>query len=257
MQIAGCAALVTGGAGGLGEATVRRLVADGVNVVIADLADDKGEKLAADLGERATYHRTDVLDDDSVAEAVETAQALGGLRLVVSAHGGWAAQMRILARDGTPMPQQLFDKTVALYLSGTFNVLRQAAAAMATLDPHDSGGRGVIVNTASIAAFEGQIGQSDYAAAKGGVVGLCLAAARDLSAVGIRVVTIAPGTFFTPAFQMEEDAAQQVWGSSVPFPKRMGRPEEYAALVTTIVENDYLNGETIRIDGAQRFGPKS
>ncbi|WP_019873069.1 SDR family NAD(P)-dependent oxidoreductase [Sporichthya polymorpha] len=256
MDINGCAALVTGGAGGLGEATVRRLVADGVNVVIADLADDRGEKLAADLGDRAIYVRTDVLDDASVAAAVETAQSRGGLRLAVAAHGGWAAQMRVLGRDGSPMPQQLFDKTVALYLSGTFNVLRQSAAAMARLEPQDSGCRGVIVNTASIAAFEGQIGQSDYAAAKGGVVGLGLAAARDLSAVGVRVVTIAPGTFFTPAFQMEEEEAQATWGSSVPFPKRMGRPAEYAALVATIVDNDYLNGETIRIDGAQRFGPK-
>lgn len=256
MDISGCAALVTGGAGGLGEATVRRLVADGVNVVIADLADERGEKLAADLGDRATYVRTDVLDDASVAAAVQAAHSRGGLRLAVTAQGGWAAQMRVLGRDGAPMPQELFDKTVALYLSGTFNVLRQAAAAMATLEPQDSGCRGVIVNTASIAAFEGQIGQSDYAAAKGGVVGLGLAAARDLSAVGVRVVTIAPGTFFTPAFQMEEDVAQETWGKSVPFPKRMGRPAEYAALVATIVENDYLNGETIRIDGAQRFGPK-
>lgn len=256
MQIHDCAALVTGGAGGLGEATVRRLVADGVNVVIADLADEKGEKLAAELGERATYVRTDVLDDDSVAAAVASAQARGGLRLAVSAHGGFAASMRVLGRDGSPMPQALFDKTVALYLSGTFNVLRQSAAAMATLEPQESGCRGVVVNTASIAAFEGQVGQSDYAAAKGGVVGLGLVAARDLSAVGIRVMTIAPGTFFTPAFQMEEAQAQETWGKSVPFPKRMGRPAEYAALVATIVENDYLNGETIRIDGAQRFGLK-
>lgn len=256
MQISGSSALVTGGAGGLGEATVRRLVADGMNVVIADLADDKGEKLAADLGDRAIYQRTDVLDDASVAAAVETAHERGGLRLAVNAHGGWAAQMRVLSRDGTPMPQHLFDKTVALYLSGTFNVLRQAAAAMATLEPQESGCRGVIVNTASIAAFEGQIGQTDYAAAKGGVVGLGLAAARDLSAVGVRVLTIAPGTFFTPAFQMEEADAQATWGASVPFPKRMGRPDEYAALVVSIAENDYLNGETIRIDGAQRFGPK-
>jgi NAD(P)-dependent dehydrogenase (short-subunit alcohol dehydrogenase family) len=256
VQIKGSAALVTGGAGGLGEATVRRLVADGVNVVIADLADDKAEKLVAELGGTAVYQRTDVLDDDSVAAAVAKAQSLGGLRVVVSAHGGFAAGMRVLGKDGTPMPQKLFDKTVALYLSGTFNVLRQSAAAMATNEPQDSGCRGVVINTASIAAFEGQVGQSDYSAAKGGVVGLGLVAARDLSAVGIRVVTIAPGTFFTPAFQMEEEKAQEIWGKTVPFPKRMGRASEYADLVAFIAGNDYVNGETIRIDGAQRFGLK-
>jgi NAD(P)-dependent dehydrogenase (short-subunit alcohol dehydrogenase family) len=154
------------------------------------------------------------------------------------------------------MPQALFDRTLAVYLSGTFNVLRQAAAAMAALPPLESGVRGLVVNTASIAAFEGQVGQSDYSAAKGGVVGLGLVAARDLSAVGIRVVTIAPGTFFTPAFQMQEEAAHETWGKTVPFPKRMGRASEYADLVSFLVGNDYVNGETIRIDGAQRFGLK-
>lgn len=256
MQINGSTALVTGGAGGLGEATVRRLVSQGANVVIADLDDDKGAKLAADLGEAVRYVRTDVTDDSSVANAVAEAQKLGGLRVVVNAHGGPTAAMRVLGKDGSPMPQELFDRTVRLYLSGTFNVLRQSAAAMATLEPQESGVRGVVINTASIAAYEGQIGQSDYGAAKSGVVGLGLVAARDLSAVGIRVMTIAPGTFFTPAFRMEEQQAQELWGKSVPFPKRMGRAEEYAALVASIVENDYLNGETIRIDGAQRFGPR-
>lgn len=256
MQISGSAALVTGGAGGLGEATVRRLLAEGSKVVIADLDDDKGAKLVADLGGDAHYVRTDVTDDASVAQAVARAQDLGGLRIVVNAHGGPTAAMRVLGKDGTAMPQELFDRTVRLYLSGTFNVLRQSAAAMAALEPQESGVRGVVINTASIAAYEGQIGQSDYGAAKAGVVGLGLVAARDLSAVGIRVMTIAPGTFFTPAFRMEEAQAQELWGTSVPFPKRMGRAEEYAALVASIVENDYLNGETIRIDGAQRFGPR-
>lgn len=256
MDIHGASALVTGGAGGLGEATVRRLVEDGARVVIADLADDKGEKLAADLGGSATYMRTDVTDQDSVQAALDTAAALGPLRVAVNAHGGPVAQMRVVGKDGSPMPQDLFDRTLRLYLSGTFNVLRLAAAQMARLDPLDSGVRGLVVNTASIAAFEGQVGQSDYSAAKGGVVGLGLVAARDLSAIGIRVCTIAPGTFFTPAFQMPEEQAQELWGKSVPFPKRMGRASEYADLVSFLVGNDYVNGETIRIDGAQRFGLK-
>jgi NAD(P)-dependent dehydrogenase (short-subunit alcohol dehydrogenase family) len=256
VDITGKAALVTGGAGGLGEATVRRLVAEGANVVIADLADDKAAKLVADLGGSARYVRTDVTKDEDVAAAVAAAHELGGLRVAVNAHGGPTAAMRVLGKDGSAMPQELFDRTVRLYLSGTFNVLRQSAAAMAALEPLESGTRGVVVNTASIAAFEGQIGQSDYGAAKAGVVGLGLVAARDLSAVGVRVMTIAPGTFFTPAFRMEEEQAQEVWGKSVPFPKRMGRADEYADLVAAIVRNDYLNGETIRIDGAQRFAPR-
>ena len=154
------------------------------------------------------------------------------------------------------MPQELFDRTIRIYLGGTFNLLRQAAAAMAALEPMESGVRGLVVNTASIAAFEGQVGQSDYSSAKGGVVGLGLVAARDLSAVGIRVVTIAPGTFFTPAFGLDEETAHETWGKQVPFPKRMGRAEEYADLVSFLVGNDYVNGETIRIDGAHRFGLK-
>jgi NAD(P)-dependent dehydrogenase (short-subunit alcohol dehydrogenase family) len=256
MDLAGSSALVTGGAGGLGEATVRRLVAEGVKVVIADLADDKGAKLAADLGGAAAYVRTDVTDEVSVNAALDAASDVGVLRLVVNSHGGPVAGMRVLNRDGSPMPQELFDRTVSLYLSGTFQVLRLAAARMAALEPLESGVRGLVVNTASIAAFEGQVGQSDYSAAKAGVHGMTLVAARDLSAVGIRVVCIAPGTFFTPAFQMEEEQAQELWGKTVPFPKRMGRASEYADLVAFLARNDYVNGETIRIDGAQRFGLK-
>jgi NAD(P)-dependent dehydrogenase (short-subunit alcohol dehydrogenase family) len=256
MDLAGSSALVTGGAGGLGEATVRRLVAEGVKVVIADLADDKGAKLAADLGGAAAYVRTDVTDEVSVNAALDAASDLGVLRLVVNSHGGPVAGMRVLNRDGSPMPQELFDRTMSLYLSGTFQVLRLAAARMAALEPLESGVRGLVVNTASIAAFEGQVGQSDYSAAKAGVHGMTLVAARDLSAVGIRVVCIAPGTFFTPAFQMEEEQAQELWGKTVPFPKRMGRASEYADLVAFLARNDYVNGETIRIDGAQRFGLK-
>jgi len=191
MDITGRSAVVTGGAGGLGEATVRRLVQDGAVVIIADLADDKGEKLAADLGGAARYVRTDVTEEDSVKAAIAAAQELGDLRVAVNAHGGPVAQMRVLARDGSPMPQELFERTVKLYLSGTFNVLRLTAAAMATNEPLDSGVRGLVVNTASIAGFEGQVGQSDYSAAKGGVIGLGL----------VFVAVLSRGTgpqFFTP-----------------------------------------------------------
>lgn len=256
MDITDKVALVSGGAGGLGEATVRRLVADGAKVVIADLAEDKGTALAADLGGAAVFVRTDVTSEESVAGAIATAKRLGELRVSVSAHAGPVAQQRILGKDGTPYPQELFDRTIRIYLSGTFNLLRQSAAAMAALEPLSDGVRGLVVNTASIAAFEGQIGQSDYSAAKGGVVALGLVAARDLSALGIRVVTIAPGTFFTPAFQMTEEQAHDAFGKKVPFPKRMGRVEEYADTISYVVGNDYVNGETIRIDGALRFGPR-
>lgn len=256
MDITGASALVTGGAGGLGEATVRRLVADGASVVIADMAEDKGEALAKELGDRARFVRTDVTDEGSVNAALDVASELGRLRVSVAAHGGPVAQMRVLGKDGSPMPLELFDRTLKLYLSGTFNVMRLAAARMAALEPLASGVRGLVVNTASIAAYEGQIGQSDYSAAKAGVVGLGLVAARDLSAIGIRVCTIAPGTFYTPAFQMPEEKAQELWGVNVPFPKRMGQASEFADLVAFFVANDYMNGETVRIDGAQRFGLK-
>lgn len=256
MELSGGVALVTGGAGGLGEATVRRLAEAGAKVVIADLAEDRGEKLAKELGESAVFVRTDVTDEDSVLAALDAAAKLGPLRVAVSAHGGPVAKSRVLDRDGNPYALDLFRRTLDIYLTGTFNVLRLAASFMARNEPNESGARGVIVNTASIAAFEGQIGQSDYSAAKGGVVGLGLVAARDLSPLGIRVMTIAPGTFFTPAFGIPEEQAQEAWGDKVPFPRRMGRPAEYGALVQHIAENDYLNGEVIRIDGAQRFGPK-
>jgi NAD(P)-dependent dehydrogenase (short-subunit alcohol dehydrogenase family) len=256
MEIAGKVALITGGAGGLGEATARRIVADGGKVVIADFAAEKGEALAAELGESARFAHTDVTDEASVAAAISVASELGELRVLVSAHGGPTAQTKIVDRHGRAMPQAAFDKTISLYLSGAFNVLRQAAAAMAALAPLDGSGRGVIVNTASIAAYEGQVGQADYSAAKGGVVGLSLVAARDLAAVGVRVMTIAPGTFFTPAFGISAEQGQEAFGAKVPFPSRMGRPEEYAELVSSIVRNDYLNGEVIRIDGALRFPPR-
>ncbi|MGK8507480.1 SDR family NAD(P)-dependent oxidoreductase [Nocardia asiatica] len=254
MQISGCSALVVGGTGGLGEATVRRLHAAGAKIVVADVADEKGKQLETELGIR--YVHTDATDEDSVLAAIAEAESLGPLRISVDTHGGPATGGRLIGKDGTPLALDGFRTTIEFYLTAVFNVLRLTAAAIAKTDPQEEGGRGVIVNTASIAAFEGQIGQLPYAAAKGGVVGMTLVAARDLSPVGIRVVTIAPGTVNTPAYGKAADQLEAYWGPQVPFPKRMGRSEEYAKLATAIIENDYLNGEVIRLDGALRFPPK-
>jgi NAD(P)-dependent dehydrogenase (short-subunit alcohol dehydrogenase family) len=257
MELNGSAALVTGGAGGLGEATVRRLVAAGAKVVIADLATEKGQALAEELGQAAAFVETDVTSEDSVTRALDRAAALGPVRVAVAVHGGFGGGGRTLRSDGTPHALEDFRLTIDHYLVGTFNVLRLAAAAIGGSEPGADGERGVIVNTASIAGYEGTIGQVAYASAKGGVIGMTLTAARDLAVVGIRVVTIAPGTFITPAYGADPDLVEAMWAPAVPFPKRMGQPSEYAALVQTICENSYLNGEVIRIDGAIRFGPKS
>ncbi|WP_405995712.1 SDR family NAD(P)-dependent oxidoreductase [Streptomyces sp. NBC_00986] len=253
MQISGSSAVVVGGAGGLGEATVRRLHAAGVKVVVADLADEKGKALEQELGVR--YVRTDATSEDDVQAALAEAESAGPLRISVDAHGGPASGGRLVGKDGSPLDLAGFRTTIDVYLTGVFNVLRLAAAAIARQEPLD-GGRGVIVNTASIAAYEGQIGQLPYAAAKGGVVSMTLVAARDLSPLGIRVVTIAPGTFNTPAYGKSGDQLEAYWGPQIPYPKRMGLPVEYAGLVQHIVENDYLNGEVVRLDGALRFPPK-
>jgi NAD(P)-dependent dehydrogenase (short-subunit alcohol dehydrogenase family) len=253
MDLSNASALVTGGAGGFGEATVRRLVAAGAQVVIADLADERAEKLAAELGDRVRYLRTDVMDEESVSAAIAAASEMAPLRVAVIVHGGPAAGKRIIGRDGKRYDLATFRKTVDIFLTGTFHVLSQAAEAMAATEPVEDDQRGVIITTASIAGYEGQVGQSDYSAAKGGVIGLNLTAARDLAPLGIRVMCIAPGTFFTYAYGMEEADAQARFGPGVPNPKRMGHADEYAQLALQIVQNDYLNGEVIRIDGAQRF----
>jgi NAD(P)-dependent dehydrogenase (short-subunit alcohol dehydrogenase family) len=253
MQISGSSAVVVGGAGGLGEATVRRLVAAGAKVVVADLADEKGKALEQELDVR--YVRTDATDEGDVRAAIAEAEAMGPLRFSVDTHGGPAIGGRLIGKDGEPLDLDGFRKTIEFYLTAVFNVMRLAAAAIARQEPVD-GSRGAIVSTASIAAYEGQIGQLPYAAAKGGVVSMTLVAARDLSPVGIRVVTIAPGTILTPAYGKAGDQLQAYWGPQIPHPKRMGRPAEYAALVQHICENDYLNGEVIRLDGALRFPPK-
>ncbi|MFD4510938.1 SDR family oxidoreductase [Streptomyces sp. NPDC058457] len=255
MLIEGSSALVVGGTGGLGEATVRRLHAAGARVVVADLADDKGKALQEELGVR--YVRADATDEESMASAVEVASQEGEFRTAVDCHGGPARGGRLVGRDGSPLDLAGFRTTVDVYLTGVFNVMRLAAAAIASTAPAgEDGERGVIVTTSSIAAYEGQIGQLPYAAAKGGVSAMTLVAARDLSPLGIRVVSIAPGTVLTPAYGKAADQLEAYWGPQVPHPRRMGRPEEFAALVQHLCENGYLNGEVVRLDGALRFPPK-
>ncbi|WP_067693657.1 SDR family NAD(P)-dependent oxidoreductase [Nocardia jejuensis] len=254
MQIKGNSALVVGGTGGLGEATVRRLHAAGAEVVVADVADDKGKELEAELG--IHYIHTDATSEESVLAAIALAESLAPLRISVDTHGGPATGGRLVGKDGSPLPLEGFRTTVEFYLTAVFNVMRLSAAAIAGTDALEEGSRGVIINTASIAAYEGQIGQLPYAAAKGGVVSMTLVAARDLSPLGVRVVTIAPGTFNTPAYGKAADQLEAYWSKQVPHPHRMGRSPEYAQLVQSIVENDYLNGEVIRLDGALRFPPK-
>jgi NAD(P)-dependent dehydrogenase (short-subunit alcohol dehydrogenase family) len=256
MRMNDTAALVTGGASGLGEATIRRLHDGGATVTIVDRDEARAKALATELGDRAGYMAADVTDPEQVQAAVDQAARSGPpLRIAVSCAGiGWVG--RVINRDNSPHDFGAFTKVIEINLIGTFNVMRLAASAIAATEPGDDNGRGVIVNTASVAAFDGQIGQLAYSASKGGVVGMTLPAARDLAAVGIRVMTIAPGTFDTPLFAGAPDSVRDALGAAVPFPKRMGRPEEYGALVAHIVENDMLNGEVIRLDGAIRMPPK-
>jgi 3-hydroxyacyl-CoA dehydrogenase/3-hydroxy-2-methylbutyryl-CoA dehydrogenase len=251
MRIEGSGALVSGGASGLGEATVRRLHEGGAQVVIADVNEERGRGLTEELGERARFVRTDVTDPDSVQAAVD---AVENFRISVSCAGiGWAE--RTAGKRG-PHSLQPFETLVRVNLIGTFNVLRLGAAAMLSNEPTGGGERGVCVNTASIAAFDGQIGQISYSASKGGIVGMTLPAARDLASTGIRVCTIAPGTFDTPLMGALPEEAREALGRSVPFPNRLGRPDEFAALAVHIVENEMLNGEVIRLDGALRMPPR-
>ncbi|MFD4369461.1 SDR family NAD(P)-dependent oxidoreductase [Rhodococcus sp. NPDC058521] len=257
MDINGSVALVVGGGGGFGGATARRLSEAGATVVVLDLDEDKGAKSAAEIGNGAIYVRTDVTSEESILEAIDRAEDLGPVRIAVVAHGGGGGDGRVVHRDGAPHSYDKFKRVVDVFLCATFNVTRLAAAAIARTEPLDSGERGVIINTASIAAFDGSIGQSAYAAAKAGIVGMTLPAARDLGPLGIRVMTIAPGVFLTGAYGdvAPEDLHAQ-WGPTVPFPSRMGDPDEYAILAQQICENPYLNGEVIRLDGAMRFTRK-
>jgi NAD(P)-dependent dehydrogenase (short-subunit alcohol dehydrogenase family) len=254
MKIEGSVALVTGGASGLGEATVRKLVSEGGRVVIVDLNAARGKKLAAELGEMAAYVQADVSDADEVQAAVERATAMGTLRAAINC-AGIGFGMRTIGKDGTPHDLGVFQKVISVNLIGTFNLLRLAASAMAKNEPED-GERGVVINTASVAAFDGQIGQVAYSASKGGIVGMTLPAARDLSKAKIRVVTIAPGTFDTPLLASLPDEMRAALAATIPHPSRLGRPEEFAALACHIVENSYLNGEVIRLDGSIRMTPR-
>jgi NAD(P)-dependent dehydrogenase (short-subunit alcohol dehydrogenase family) len=255
MEIQGHTFLVAGGSSGLGAATVQRLAHNGANVVIADINEEVGLRAAEEFGDRVRFARTNVTEEASVQAAIDTArQAFGELHGAINC-AGIAIATRVLGKEG-PHDLGWFQKVIGVNLIGTFNVIRLAAAAMVHNAPNADGERGVVVNTASVAAFDGQIGQAAYSASKGGVVALTLPVARELARFGIRVMTIAPGIFDTPMLAGLPEPARQSLGQQVPFPSRLGRPEEYAALVQHIVENEMLNGEVIRLDGALRMAPK-
>lgn len=253
MDINGISAIVTGGASGLGEATSRLLAERGARVVVLDLQDDKGEAIAAELG--GVYARADVTSDDEVQAAVGAAVEMGPLRVLVNCAGiGWAE--RTIDRNGKPAGMAPFQKILAVNLIGTFNCIRLAAAAMNGTEPLEHGERGAIVNTASVAAFDGQIGQAAYSASKGGVVGMTLPIARDLAAAGIRVNTIAPGLVDTPLLGTLPEPARNALAQSVLFPRRLAVPGDFASLCLELLTNGYMNGETVRMDGGIRMPPK-
>ena len=255
MDIRGTRAAVTGGGSGLGLATAHALIASGGRVAVLDLNADAGAAAVAELGSAASFHRVDVASESAVAAAIAAAVAtLGGLDIAVNC-AGIGTPRRLLGKDGA-MPGDFFRKLIEVNLVGTLLVSKASAAAMQRNTPNSDGERGVIVMTASVAAFDGQIGQVAYSASKGGVVGMTLPMARELASSGIRVVTVAPGIFLTPMLAGLPAEAQASLGKQVPFPPRLGRPEEYAKLVQSIVENPMLNGETIRLDGAIRMAPR-
>ena len=255
MQFANHTFMVSGGGSGLGAATARLFCASGANVVLADINSEQGEKFAAELGPKARFVRADVTSEADVRNVVNTAVSLfGALHGAVNCAGVGTPE-KVLGKNGLHS-YETFKRTVSINLFGTFNVIRLAAEAMARNEPNDEGERGVIINTSSVAAFEGQIGQAAYAASKAGVNGMTLPIAREFAKLGIRVVTIAPGLFDTPMMAGLPEAARISLGQQVPFPPRLGRPEEYAALARHIVENVVLNGTVIRLDGAIRMAPK-
>ncbi|MGN7471676.1 3-hydroxyacyl-CoA dehydrogenase [Brevibacillus sp. SAFN-007a] len=256
MEIRDVVAIVTGGASGLGEATVRNVVEHGGKVAILDLDLERGYALANELGrERALFVQTDVTSEASVREAVDrVAGAFGTIHAAINCAGVVLGQ-KTLSRKG-PHSLEAFSKVIQVNLIGTFNVVRMAVEQMAGNEPDNTGERGIIINTASVAAFDGQVGQVAYSASKGGIVGMTLPLARDLAPYGIRVMTIAPGLFDTPMFDKLPRSAKEALGATVPFPPRLGQPGEYAKLVSSIITNPMLNGETIRLDGALRMQPK-
>jgi NAD(P)-dependent dehydrogenase (short-subunit alcohol dehydrogenase family) len=255
MRLDGRTVLVTGGASGLGGATVDMVIAAGGRAVIVDLNEQTGAAKAAQHGRQVRFVKADVTSEADVQRAVDIARTeFGGVHGLLNAAGIGVAE-RVLPKEG-PQPLPHFIRTIQINLVGTFNVIRLAAAAMAGNEPTSGGERGVIVNTASVAAFDGQIGQAAYSASKGGIVAMTLPIAREFARIGVRVMTIAPGTFDTPLLAGLPEAARESLGQQVPFPPRLGRPEEYAALVRHIFENEMLNGEVIRLDGAIRMAPK-
>jgi len=255
MQTNECVAVVTGGASGLGEATVRQVVADGGKAAILDLDESRGQALAEELGEAALFFKTDVTDEASVQAALDgTVEKFGKLNLAVNC-AGVAVAMKVVGKKG-PMPIEKFHMVVKVNLIGTMNVVRLAAEKMLRNEPGTDGEKGVVVNTASVAAFDGQIGQTAYAASKAAVAGMTLPLARELADHGIRVMTVAPGLFETPMLAAVPERAREALGKMMPFPKRLGRSEEYAILVKHIFENPMLNGETIRLDAALRMAAK-
>jgi 3-hydroxyacyl-CoA dehydrogenase / 3-hydroxy-2-methylbutyryl-CoA dehydrogenase len=255
MNLKGSVALITGGGSGLGEATARELASAGAKIAILDLPASPGAKVAESLGADAAFVTADVASDQQVADAVAKAAARFGTVHILVNCAGIGRAMRTVTKDG-PHSLELFNRVLSVNLSGTFNATRLAAAQMAKNQPNAGGERGVIINTASVAAFEGQIGQAAYSASKGGVVAMTLPIARDLASLGIRVCTIAPGTFDTPMLAGLPEPQRKALGAQIPFPPRLGRPSEYAQLARQIVENEMLNGETIRLDGALRMGPR-
>lgn len=259
MNLTNKTAIVSGGASGLGEATTRMLTANGANVVILDLNDSRGQALADELGVQVRFHRTNVTDEADVQEAINLAiETFGSLHININCAGVAEARKTVGKVDGVYGAHSLaaFQKVISINLIGTFNVIRLAALAMEANQPNEEGERGVIINTASVAAYDGQIGQAAYSASKGGIVGMTLPIARDLARSGIRVITIAPGLFETPLLASLPEEARLSLGQQVPFPSRLGRPSEYAMLAKSIIENPMLNGEVIRLDGAIRMAPK-
>ena len=255
MKFSQVKALVTGGASGLGLSVAKHIVSAGGKVCLVDVNDKAGPGVASSLGNDTCYIHTDVTSEAAVIRAVDEAvEAHGSINLVVNCAGVIGAA-RVLGREG-PMPLSFFTHTVMINLVGSFNVAKAAADRMQHNQPGEDGERGLIINTASVAAYEGQIGQAAYSASKGGIVGMTLPMAREFARIGVRVVTIAPGIFWTPMVDNMPEAVQASLGASIPFPSRLGKPDEFAALVQHIAENVYLNGETIRLDGAVRLAPK-
>lgn len=254
MDIQGQSAIVTGGGSGLGEAVARALARQGARVAVLDVNAEGAQRVAAEIGGIAC--RCDITRSDDVTAALDAAEAAHGVPRVVMNIAGIGTARRVIGKDGSPAPLEDFERVVRINLIGTYNVIRLAAARIARLEPLDDGERGVMLCTASVAAFDGQVGQEAYSASKGGIVGMTLPLARDLAQWGVRVVTVAPGLFLTPLMRELPEAVQQSLAASIPFPKRLGKPEEFASIALEIVRNTHLNGEVIRLDGALRMAPR-